>query len=1243
MKRLLLLFFLVSFCWGGEMGLHATTYSDWVNANFSSGAPLTGMNDNPAGDGTPNLMKYALGMNPNVNSQNGLPVTFIGTDGNLSISFTEDSSLSDVTYVVETSSDLQNWFWGPGAAVETSSVPLGGTLSRVTYEAPLGPATFGNLFIRLYVCQGAPTMPGYVTATPGYADQIHLTWSDDFPGVTGFLIEESFDGGVTWSEVADLGPNATFYDVTGLDQTQTYEFEVVAENNAGSTASSPTSPMQPPPAPAQYAVIDLGVNMFPAKVTNSGYVLGLPVGPTGSLLTQSAGWVWYNGQIENLQPNNSSDPWQVNDIGEDGTMIGSEDVQRSYTLTWSGSGSQPNTYQLSISDLATWAAGTPANPMPSQTASLTDGPVLTNVNPSYTVQGQAFYGGVGIAANDSIIFSYKSLVSEYNYVYPQYSVDLYNNAQEVGKGYYDSNGDCDVAGLVQHNNNGDMLYSDTYGNQWMNSTPLDFSPLGISNEVMIGGVTKTYVVGWNWVGGNPSLVWWNGTDHTDLTQINAYYPAINGATATITDTNGNPETAPAIQIVAGPQTWEMNPSTGQFGAPLLLDNLVPVTSHWNMICATGGANFYNQSYASNSFQPLNDSGVIAATATQSDTNGNPELDANGNPVWHGILMVETELAVDADRNGTIVLANENPSGKDANGNPVDSTSQAKPYRFWINNDEDSGTSSPYGADVLASDTNTPVSSPDCNSTYITSVRDLEDWTRLWIYTKGLNAAINSGQIKVGLKWKQVVSGTPGIELVTASDADGGLEYLQDGTLAAGEAQVSPDPNDPGNISGAPVRLLLKDANTLTTMVIPTGNTADFVFPQWVWTNLTDAKPESHFLFEGASEGMGQLEIVFLKRDGVTEIGEGGSLWLDLHDIKEMYQREKAEPETITAPYDYGTDTPTPISMTPQDDSGRFTFSPDPNETKDYFIFVHGWNMSYLGSTNYAETMFKRFWWRGYKGRFVAFRWPTYYSNVDEVAALQASLARYNDSEYIAWESGQALAQYVNSLPSAYTRHIAAHSMGNVVVASALQQSQPLSVSNYALLHAAIPANCYDTNTALEQSVSVIGGPTPDHDPDPATSSLAYRSRVTSTGQAVLTSFYDTTDVALAAWVVNNNYEKPQLLYAGFDGLYFYEPDALNGQKLGLETALASYRFMTDKYESMAYADKALTLTVGAESRTAGLINAGVNMNARYNFNGVHSAEFNWPIQQLGPYYYDLLKNLDISENYLDSSHPAFTP
>jgi len=187
--------------------------------------------------------------------------------------------------------------------------------------------------------------------------------------------------------------------------------------------------------------------------------------------------------------------------------------------------------------------------------------------------------------------------------------------------------------------------------------------------------------------------------------------------------------------------------------------------------------------------------------------------------------------------------------------------------IWINNDDDAGTDNPYGSDVLASDTTTAVSSPDCNYTTIHSVRDLEDWTRLWIYTKGLNQAIHDGTIKVGLKWENVTRGSPSIRVQKAEDVNGGLGYL--GNITDADAQVDIAPLDTGS----------------NGLVSVTSNAADYVFDPGTFLALSDSSPKTCFVFEGVSGGEGELEIVFLKSDGVTEIGEGGNLWLDLRDIK----------------------------------------------------------------------------------------------------------------------------------------------------------------------------------------------------------------------------------------------------------------------------------------------------------------------------------------------------------------------
>ena len=64
-------------------------------------------------DGLPNLLEYALGSDPGSNESTYSPIVDTVKDGNgkayLSFSYTENKSVTDVTYIVEHSHDLKTW------------------------------------------------------------------------------------------------------------------------------------------------------------------------------------------------------------------------------------------------------------------------------------------------------------------------------------------------------------------------------------------------------------------------------------------------------------------------------------------------------------------------------------------------------------------------------------------------------------------------------------------------------------------------------------------------------------------------------------------------------------------------------------------------------------------------------------------------------------------------------------------------------------------------------------------------------------------------------------------------------------------------------------------------------------------------------------------------------------------------------------------------------------------------------
>lgn len=111
-------------------------------ANYLASYGLTGasaaLNADPNGDGVINLMAYALGLNPTVPSANALPTAAIKNYAGipyLYMTFNRSSAATDLTYIVEASSDLANWTTvassaagatttGPGFVSENSSAPM---------------------------------------------------------------------------------------------------------------------------------------------------------------------------------------------------------------------------------------------------------------------------------------------------------------------------------------------------------------------------------------------------------------------------------------------------------------------------------------------------------------------------------------------------------------------------------------------------------------------------------------------------------------------------------------------------------------------------------------------------------------------------------------------------------------------------------------------------------------------------------------------------------------------------------------------------------------------------------------------------------------------------------------------------------------------------------------------------------------------------------------------------------------
>jgi hypothetical protein len=466
------------------------------------------------------------------------------------------------------------------------------------------------------------------------------------------------------------------------------------------------------------------------------------------------------------------------------------------------------------------------------------------------------------------------------------------------------------------------------------------------------------------------------------------------------------------------------------------------------------------------------------------------------PGRYSITTLPAELMVDGNRD-------EQMSFDDAVVHNADQTSTDKPYRFWLNDDDDTEMSPGEGGRPSgpAEVETVPALRKDCDGYKIASKRNLEDFSRLWIDLGYLQYEVLGGSIQVGLKWKTTESGEPAINIYPSEDGKGWTDYLTDDAAAA--RQIA------GVFNNA-----VTDQNNKQTV---NGN-GTFIFKADYWTGVTTENSKKCLLFEGKSEGKGELAIVFLDRDG-KEITTGSSVWIDLKSIKKMYERWTVGDGSGGMPAAVARlstrDLPSGGSAFAYDDQGV--------EEKQYIVFVHGWNLEGRDKDAFAETAYKRLSWQGYRGRFVAYQWPTTYGFEGGIFDLVGDRENYDNGEFSAWRSALALSNLLGTLNAKCPGqvYLFGHSMGNVVSGEALRilGSNGKSINTYAACEAAVEASAYDpvidTTFPLHFTYNHPSLPTGTNNYGPTTPNI-YPNWLTSnsTGVRKKVSFYNVNDFAL---------------------------------------------------------------------------------------------------------------------------------
>jgi hypothetical protein len=387
-----------------------------------------------------------------------------------------------------------------------------------------------------------------------------------------------------------------------------------------------------------------------------------------------------------------------------------------------------------------------------------------------------------------------------------------------------------------------------------------------------------------------------------------------------------------------------------------------------------------------------------------------------------LTVCSAHLAVDRDRDGVI-----SPTSCQ------DMTTVGRPFRFWVNDDSDSGEAGDAGiADVPGT------ASPEgLNNGHIDGSRDLVDFFPVCIDIRGLTQLMPPGG---GISYK-------------LRHADGALSFIQTTLSLARSGDYLKDilPAEFGTDFSESA------SSAVTRRITPEGVelTPRFLFG-------IQSGGGGVILVEGHSMTDSPL-ILSVEKEGVVVVEL--QLHLSLCEVERMYRH--VDLTGLAKEYDGGSITP-PQPPKPTN-MGEPTGLPDSETIDKYFVFVHGFNIDGQEARGWNAEMFKRMYALGSKAKFIGVTWNgTPHTYVPDL--ISEGYPDYHKAVFHAFLTGDGLAAAL-SLAAGADVTVAAHSLGNIVVSHAIQ-SGGFRPSRYYMINAVVPMEALDPSVLVD----------PDHVP-----------------------------------------------------------------------------------------------------------------------------------------------------------------
>lgn len=177
--------------------LNAITFTDWQAANFTTAElanpAISGPDADPAHDGIRNFLKYAEGLPPKVSSTINQSITQSWESLNYqALSFKQNYAATDLTYVVEVSTDLKTWERGYHSTWLVDGTYLDNNWYRNKYASWDSRLDVPRQFMRLTILKDHNLPADWLMRYFGTSTGIDPEGDEDLDGYTNF--EEFVNG-----------------------------------------------------------------------------------------------------------------------------------------------------------------------------------------------------------------------------------------------------------------------------------------------------------------------------------------------------------------------------------------------------------------------------------------------------------------------------------------------------------------------------------------------------------------------------------------------------------------------------------------------------------------------------------------------------------------------------------------------------------------------------------------------------------------------------------------------------------------------------------------------------------------------------------------------------------------------------------------------------------------------------------------------------------------------------------------